>query len=1501
MSESPLQRVEPIGEQGAFQQLAAALQGWILENLAAENVRFYVWDRALAHSLPVWDAPAGRDLDAGFDRALASLVDLTLVTGEGRFLDPLKKDPVLGPLASEHLSSILVLPYKAAAKPLGALVIFNARRQSLDSHRRALDLLATPTLLALRSFSELRHVALQNQQLQKNNENLTSLLKEVDQRRGAIERLTQELDRRAKEQEALRAIAGAASQSLHIDEMLQSALHKVLEVTGRERGTIRLKDPVSGEVTLPAHQGFSQEEVAALHRNVPYQISQRIFASGEPVVVNDCEEIRNSQSLLPESHSVAWIPIKARQKVVGVLGVSAGRLRPFSRHEADLLQAVGNVIGVAVENGWLFEESQRQQEVQRLLKELSQDITSLDIDALFKKVTEKVREFFKVDISDIRLLDEGGIRRVVGCSGIESERLYKLGASRGRTAWIMRNRRALVIPDLSKESDFPVGETIREIGIRGYLAVPFFSRTGEVMGILRALTYEPREFSQSEVDLLQQLANGMAIALTNARLFEETEQRAHEQAVLNAIAMATSQSLHLDELLQIALDKVLEATGREQGHIRLKDPVSGNLTLVAHRGISQEFVQTLLHERTPGGKSDQIFESGEPLVIYDPEGSLLKEQTRRQGRRAISWFPLKVRGITIGIMNIATVRPISFQPREVELLKAIGNVIGVALENARLFKETESNLERIRALREIDQAITSSLDLHTVLEVLMEKIDLVLPYAAATVRLYDRETGFLEPVACRNLDESEWKEAQWRGGRGIANVVFERKAPLIIRNAQADARVLDPAFYRKHKLISYVGVPLRVKDEVLGVLGFYTKEEHEFTGEEVEFLMTLSGHAAIAIHNSQLHAETERQRREAEELARVAQSLTETLDMAAVGERIVASVRELFGVRASMLRLLQPDGSLRAIASSGEGFPQDSGTNVLPVGVGLAGRAVVEGKPIWSADVLNDTKTSLTDQMRDYQVRSGSRSMIVVPLRAHERIIGTLGLSDQTGRVYSDSEVALLQTFADQAALALENARLYQETQISEAQLQETNRRLSALHAVATAASQSLDLDQVLQAAIEKIRDIFRFDATRIHIYNEQTEELLLRASFESNPERFTPARLFKKGQGVVGRVAEWGKPLIFEDTETDPSYLQLSQTNISGQFGHRFFAVFPIKSRLRSLGTLACIGAAPRKLSSGEIQLLEALTDEIAVAVENSKLYEEVRQKVEELQLKTEELQRANKVKDEFLSVMSHELRTPMNVIMGYTTMIKDEVLGEVNPEQRQVLEKLMSRVRAQLNMVNSMLQATQIQAETVTLEREEVKLKNLLDGLKADYIANLNKSLTLIWDYPPDLPAIESDGKKLKQILENLIHNAVKFTDEGHVKVSARLTECSKQNAVSSGKEAEVLFTADCLPPTRRWWLELRVEDTGRGISAKALPIIFEKFRQADSSETRRFGGVGLGLYIAKHFIELMGGKIEVETEEGKGSIFTVRVPCLLFYPEAANQSSETQETPAHVGEIH
>ncbi|MGH7824328.1 MAG: ATP-binding protein [Candidatus Binatia bacterium] len=253
---------------------------------------------------------------------------------------------------------------------------------------------------------------------------------------------------------------------------------------------------------------------------------------------------------------------------------------------------------------------------------------------------------------------------------------------------------------------------------------------------------------------------------------------------------------------------------------------------------------------------------------------------------------------------------------------------------------------------------------------------------------------------------------------------------------------------------------------------------------------------------------------------------------------------------------------------------------------------------------------------------------------------------------------------------------------------------------------------------------------------------------------------------------------------------------------------------------------------------------------VERTRAEQELTRSLDRLKLQALELEKANSVKSEFLGVMSHELRTPLNVILGYTWLLSQRGLGEISAKQEQTLVKLERQSRMLLTMVNSILEASKIEAEASTAETYEVRLSRLFEDLQSTSAILVDKDVALHWDYPADLPVIKTDGGKLRQILQNIINNALKFTDKGAVTVSARVDT-----------EAKIL--------------EVSVEDTGIGISEESLPTVFEMFRQIDSSDTRRYGGVGLGLYIVKKFTDLLGGTVEVKSAQGQGSVFTVRIP--------------------------
>jgi signal transduction histidine kinase len=349
------------------------------------------------------------------------------------------------------------------------------------------------------------------------------------------------------------------------------------------------------------------------------------------------------------------------------------------------------------------------------------------------------------------------------------------------------------------------------------------------------------------------------VVAENARLLESARRNAREQGALNAIAAATARSLHLDAVLGIALDKALEVTGRDRGYICLKDPSSGRISVAAHRGIGAEHLDSLSRFVIRGGSGDAVLESDKAIVSNDTRKQYPGGEAPRDGSRALVQVPLKSKGLAIGFLTVATSTSIPFQPREVQFVEAIGNIIGVAIDNARLFSATEQNLRRMQTLLEIDQAIASTLDRGTLLSLLLEKISRGLPSSAISVELFDPETGRVQRVACCNLDEAEWNSPNERQGLRIANFVLRQKAPLKIGNLQTDRNWGDAEYFRKLGLVSYMGIPLIGKGEMLGVLSTYTKYEHEFNDEEIKLLSMVASQAAMAIQNAQLYEQTKTQ------------------------------------------------------------------------------------------------------------------------------------------------------------------------------------------------------------------------------------------------------------------------------------------------------------------------------------------------------------------------------------------------------------------------------------------------------------------------------------------------------------------------------------------------------------------------------------------------------------------------------------------------------------------
>lgn len=383
-----------------------------------------------------------------------------------------------------------------------------------------------------------------------------------------------------------------------------------------------------------------------------------------------------------------------------------------------------------------------------------------------------------------------------------------------------------------------------------------------------------------------------------------------------------------------------------------------------------------------------------------------------------------------------------------------------------------------------------------------------------------------------------------------------------------------------------------------------------------------------------------------------------------------------------------------------------------------------------------------------------------------------------------------------------------------------------------------LDTEKIVRTVLTRVRDVLPCDVVAVTVVDAEDQD---------------KGRIHLWNGSLRSKIATEGAALTAEDLKNlraSPERLSIGPHDSApdylaplARYGARSFLIFPVFFK-EKLSAIIALGHVDAPIPDEEaISHVRQLADQVAIAIYNSQLYQQTRKQAVDLEI-------ANKVKDEFLGVMSHELRTPLSVVSGYSQMMKDGMLGEINEEQDRALSLVLRRTNDLLILISSIMDATNIESGALRVVREEVRLRDFLEELRMGYNIRLKKPIKLNWDWPVDLPVIHTDGPKLRQILQNLINNAIKFTDQGNITILVRSAPAH---------------------------VEFKISDMGVGIPEDALPFIFDKFRQVDGSNARLYEGVGLGLYIVKKYTELLGGKIDVESAIGKGSTFSLTIPIL------------------------
>ncbi|HWZ69586.1 MAG TPA: GAF domain-containing protein, partial [Stellaceae bacterium] len=644
-----------------------------------------------------------------------------------------------------------------------------------------------------------------------------------------------------------------------------------------------------------------------------------------------------------------------------------------------------------------------------------------------------------------------------------------------------------------------------------------------------------------------------------------------------------------------------------------------------------------------------------------------------------------------------------------------------------------------------------------------------------------------------------------------------------------------------------LAVPLRKDDAFLGDFVIYRQEARPFSDKQIALLQSFAAQAVIAMENVRLITELRQRTLDLQESLEYQTATSDVLkvishsgaELRPVLETLVETATRICLADNGLIFQLQ-DGQYHMAASVG--FPPEFNEHhlrnpTLPGRGTVTGRVAIERRVVHLEDAQTDPEYTAAKS----QELGQTRTMLGVPLFRSDTVTGVITLSRSRVEPFSEKEIALVSTFADQAVIAIENARLFNELRARTAELGRSVEELKMLSEVGQAVSSTLDLRSVLSTILTSSLGLTWANAGAIFRYSraERAFRLVEAVGWDDALTRSIGDLRLAETETAMGEAVARRMPVQLADTAQRASN-PLRDLTLAAGFHSAL--IVPLVGAERILGALLLMRQEMGEFPPETVRLMQTLASQSVLAIQNARMFREIADKSEQLAL-------ASQHKSQFLANMSHELRTPLNAILGYAELLVDGIYGVLPDRPKGVLERIQNNGRHLLALINDVLDLAKIEAGQLTLTLEDYSLPEVVRSVvTATEPLATGKGLKFSAALQEDMPKGHGDARRLSQVLLNLVGNAIKFTDEG---------------------EVEIRGSAD------RGQFVLEVRDTGPGIPDADQDRIFGEFQQIDNSNTRQKGGTGLGLAISKRMVEMQGGTIAVESALGQGSTFRVVLP--------------------------
>ncbi len=1428
-------------------------------------------------------------------------------------------------LVARDCRSAIVIPLHVEGKAVGTLNIFGRGTQAYT-----LDDLALLTLLGRQV-----ETALQNARL---------------------------LQRERVRTEQLRALVEVNRQIISIldpDLLLQQVGRIIQETFGYVRVNVGI---VEGDLlVLRVRVG----ERSTFLPSVAYRVGKEgivgwVAGSGKPLLVNDVTQdphyLPSPPPEVDKTLSELAVPILIGEKVIGVLDVQSGVRNAFDEQDLELLQTLAGNLAVALQNARLLQQERRRAEQLRLLAEINRQITSiLDPDVLLPRVARFLQETFGYHRVNLGLVEEERLvfYTRIGAGGESLPRVVLKVGEEGITGWVAAQGEPLLVNDVTQDPRY-YPDPSEDNRTRSELAVPI--RLGDwVIGVVDVQADTVGAFDEDDLHLLETLAGNLAVALQNAQLYAQAQQRLKEQAALLEISSSAASTLQLEEVIRRVAQTMVERVGVTACSISTWDRESDSIVLLAEHTSRQtdpedwglEAGRAFPLKDYPA--TARVLHSGTPLLINrsdplaDPlERALLEEYDLA----SVLLLPLKAGDKVVGLVELYDEeRERAYSPEEIAFYQAMGSHTALAIENARLYEQARQERDALELLYQVGQELSAALEMEEVLpRVLALAVRQTGAYQGSIIvldllgnpkhHILVRED--LSPSVIRHLVLEVLR-------RGLAGWVVQYRRPAIITDTSQDPRWLELPVTVKG-VRSALAVPLMRGNILVGVLTLVHRQVGYFTGKHLELMTSVANQAAIAIDNARLFQDARRRLAQLNALLEINQGLSSDQPIQDVLELITFSAHGLLDATNTVLYLLDEDGETLV-----PHFALGADSVVLreaplKVGEGLTGLVVQKKR----GHILNEAHLSSISKRLAKKENPEPEALLSVPLIRRGEAIGALTVGRYgEGIQFTPDDQEVAELLASQAVVALDNARLFNR-------VKRRADELGTLNRIGRAVGSTLDLDEVLDQIIEELKRSFHVEAGSIFLLDESQSNLYFATTLEGAVERFQDIRI-PVGTGVVGYVVEHKQPALVNDVQNDPRWYSKPSDQVG--FVNRSILCVPLISRGRAIGAIQLLNKIAGDFDQDDLERLQGIAATVAVAIENARLYEQTEEERGRLtailtstadlviatdaqgrillvnpaaaqvfgidlesaagrpfqevlthpglrkvfqraagsdqpitdELTLEEppvtfyvsispvrstagatlghvavmqdisyLKELDQMKSEFVSTVSHDLKTPLTAIRGFADLIR--MTGSLDDQQRQFIQRIKEITAEMTDMITDLLDMGKIEAG---IELQQVPCD--LIRLAEDVLLSLEprareKEITVETEWPDDLPPVVGDPDRLKQVLMNLVGNAIKYTPEGgHVWV--RL-----------------------LPEDGR--IIASVQDTGYGIAKRDQKQLFQKFYRVRSDETAHIEGTGLGLAIARSIVERHGGRIWVESEPGKGSTFSFTLP--VSSPEPDEQGT-------------